>query len=377
MEFFFIFNYVAFIFAAWIKIPVKLYMMWIVAVFSTIAFLYDPFIQARICGGEGVDLCRHFDSLDLIRMGFDEGVYIEAPLSALYFKIIAYLFEKNNFLPAISVLIYYYGIFFTFDNFFKMLNANDSIQRFVICMVLMCSVFFDVMNNIRYPLAINMFFIGLYLETVKNYKLSVFLYCLSFFMHPGIIILIIVRCISFIKLKYGIVFLTILSFIISNYFESLVSISISLLSSLPDLQVLLLAISMKFSNYSSNVVYEVPLEFKLLTLYMSCLVIVCYIFNKYYGEYRDEFKYIYRMTILVALLSIWGITTNYMDGNFSGRIMSISPLFISLLVADTLVNFPAENKNYMCLKLLFLIFSMPHIVVYLFIVYPLWIYFGL
>ena len=102
MEFFFIFNYVAFIFAAWTKIPVKLYMMWIVAVFSTIAFLYDPFIQARICGGEGVDLCRHFDSLDLIRMGFDEGVYIEAPLSALYFKIIAYLFEKNNFLPAIS-----------------------------------------------------------------------------------------------------------------------------------------------------------------------------------------------------------------------------------------------------------------------------------
>ena len=38
--------------------------------------------------------------------------------------------------------------------------------------------------------------------------------------------------------------------------------------------------------------------------------------SKYYGEYRDEFKYIYRMTILVALLSIWGITTNYMDGNF-------------------------------------------------------------
>lgn len=376
MENFFIFNYVAFILAAWTKIPVKIYMIWIIAVFSIVAFLYDPLLQARICGGEGVDLCRHFDSLDLIRLGVDKGIYMDAPLSVLYFRIIACIFEENNFLPLISVLIYYGGVFFTFNKFFKVLKLNGSIQRFVICMFLICGVFFGIMNNIRYPLAINMFFGGLYFDTVRRYRVSVFLYGLSALMHPGIIMLIIVRCISFIKLKYNIILFVILSFTL-GYLGSFFSMLISLLSPLPELQVLLSAISMKFINYSSNIVYDVPFAFRLLTIYALCLLIFGYILNKHYGKYHDDFRYIYRMSMLVILLSIWGILTNYMDGNFSSRIMGISPLLISLLVADTLANFSSGNKNYVCVKLVVFVLSIPYALVYLLAIYPIWFYAGL
>ena len=43
---FFILNYIAFVLAAWTKIPIEVYMLWIVAIFSIVAFLYDPFMQA-------------------------------------------------------------------------------------------------------------------------------------------------------------------------------------------------------------------------------------------------------------------------------------------------------------------------------------------
>ena len=368
---FFILNYVAFVFVAWTKIPIKLYMMWIMTIFSMIAFLYDPFIQARLDGGAGLDLCRHFDSLDLIRLGLDDGLYIEAPLSALYLKIIAHTFEDNNFLPLISIWIYYGLVFFTCNKFFHLLQLNTSLQRFTICMILMCGVFFGVMNNIRYPLAIAIFFLGLYYDVTKKYIFTVLLYCLAALMHPGSIMLLIVRCISMIRLKFSIVFFTVMTFFI------FIGVAVSLLSPFPEVQVLLLSISMKAVHYSVDSIYDVPLLYRVLTIYMSCFLIFCYMVHKYYGQYRQEFRNIYRMTIFVTLLSFLGSITNFMEGNFASRLMSIAPFFIALLVSDTLLCLSKENKNYMYVKILFFLLALPYICVYLFKVYPNWIYLGL
>lgn len=374
---FFILNYIAFVLAAWTKIPIKLYMMWIITIFSMIAFLYDPFIQARLAGSAGVDLCRHFDSLDSIRLGFDDGLYIEAPLSALYLRMVAYLFDDNSFLPLISTWIYYGLVFFTCNKFFHLLQLNTSLQRFAICMILMCGVFFGVMNNIRYPLAIAIFFLGLYYDVTKKYIFTVLLYCLAALMHPGSIMLLIVRCISMIRLKFSIVFFPVMTFFIFTYFESIIGVAVSLLSPFPEVQVLLLAISMKSVHYSVDSIYDVPLLYRVLTMYMSCFLIFCYMVHKYYGQYRQEFRNIYRMTIFVTLLSFLGSITNFMEGNFAGRLMSIAPFFIALLVSDTLLCLSRENKNYMYVKILFFLLALPYICVYLFKVYPNWIYLGL
>lgn len=375
---FFILNYVAFVLAAWTKIPIKLYMMWIITIFSIVAFLYDPFMQARMFGGDGVDLCRHFDSLDLIRSGImGEYYHVEAPLSALYIRIIAYMFEDNNFLPLINTWIYYGVVFFTCNKFFNLLKLSAPIRRFAICMILMCDVFFAVINNIRYPLAVTIFFIGLYYDVTKKYVRTIFLYCLAVLMHPGITLLLIVRCISIMKLKVSIMFFPVMVFFIFAAFESTMSILISLLSPLPELQVLLLAISMKAVHYSVDGVYEVPLLYRVLIIYMSCFLIFCSVINKYYGQYRHEFKYVYRMIVWVILLSIIGNITNFMEGNFSGRLMNMAPFFIALLVSDTLLCLSKENKNYIYVKLLFFLFSLPYICVYLFKIYPYWIYLGL
>ena len=377
MELFFILNYMSFIFATWTKVPIKLYMLWIVAIFSIVAFLYDPFMQARLSGDMGVDLCRHFDKLDFIRLGLDDGLYIEAPLAALYLQVIAYMFEDNSFLPLISVWIYYGLVFFTCNKFFHLFDLNVSLQRFAIGMILMSVVFFGVMNNIRYPLASAIFFLGLYYDVTKRYFITVFLYCLAVLMHPGITMLVIVRCISMIRLKISIVVFPVLVCIFFVYFESNISVAVSLLSSFPEVQVLLLAISMKAVHYSVDSIYDVPLIYRVLTMYISCFLLFCYMVNKYYGQYRQEFRSIYRMTIFVTLLSFLGSITNFMEGNFSSRLMSIAPFFIALLVSDTLLCLSRENKNYMYVKFLFFLLALPYICVYLFKVYPNWIYLGL
>lgn len=376
MMFFFMLNYIAFIFTAWSNINIKLYMLWIILVFSVTAFLYDPFMQVSFSGGEGVDLCRHFESLDLIRLGLDEGIYIEAPMSAVYLKVIAYLFDDNSFLPLISVLLNYGLVFFTFNKFFRLLKLNTSLQRCAICMILMCEVFFGIMNNIRYPFAITILFLGLYFDIVKNHMLSIFLYCLSVLMHPGVGMLLIVRCVSFIKLKYSIMCIAILTLVMSNYLETVLEVLISFFSPFPDFQVLLLAISLKGVTYSSGGIYTISLSFRLLTIYMSLFLLFCYLVNRYCGQYREEFKYVYRMSILIPLLSVVGIVTNFMGAHFSGRLMDISPFLIALLVVSAL-NDLSKNENYIFFKLIFFIIPIPYICAYLFGIYPSWLYLGL
>lgn len=378
MILFFIFNYIAFILLAWTNINLKLYIVWIISVFAITAFLYDPFLQAKLSGGsEGVDLCRHFESLDLIRLGLDEGLYIEAPMSAVYFKVIAYLFDDNSFLPLISVLLNYGLVFFTFNKFFRLLKLDTSLQRFAICMILMCEVFFGVANNIRYPLAITILFMGLYFDIVKNYMFSLFLYCLSVLMHPGVGMLLIVRCVSFIKLKYSIMCIAILTLLMSNYLETILEVLISFLSPFPDFQVLLLAISLKGVAYSSGDIYTIYFVFSLLTIYLSFFLLLCYAANRYCVQYREEFKYIYRMSVIIPLLSIIGIIANFMGAHFSERLMIISPFFIALLVVIALNDFDKTNKNYIYVKLLFFIIPIPYICAYLFGIYPSWLYLGL
>lgn len=376
MELFFVCNYVAFIFAAWTKISLKLYMLWIIAVFSIVAFLYDPFMQEKVCGGGGVDLCRHFDSLDLIRLGFDDYLYAEAPFSELYLRTIAYLFETNNFLPLISVWIYYGIAFFACNKFFKLLNLKKSVQRLAICIILMCGVFFWNMNNIRYPLATVIFFSGMYFDIVANKIKRNFCYVCALLMHPGTIILLIVRCIANIKLRYSIIVFAIVSFLIANYYENLVFILVHLLMPFPDIQINVTTVLMKSVRYSAGIVYEVPLLYKILNIYISCVLMVVLLFFMHYRRYNSVLKYLPRMAFVIVLLSIFGTITNFMNGNFADRLMSMVPFFISLLTSDTLMCFGQENKNYVYVELIVFILALPYIDVYLFKVYPNWIYAG-
>lgn len=374
---FFICNYVAFILATWTKIPVKLYMLWPIAIFSIVAFLYDPFMQARFYGGDGVDLCRHFDSLDSIRLGFDDGLYIEAPLSALYLRMVAYLFDDNSFLPLISTWIYYGLAFFICNKFFALLKLSAPLRRFAICMILMCGVFFGNMNNIRYPLATVIFFAGMYFDIIASKAKRNLLYICAFLMHPGTIILFLVRCIANVKLKYSIIIFAILSLFVANYYETLIITLISILTPFPDIQMTVSAVLLKSVSYSTNDVYDVPLLFKVLNIYISCVLMVSALFNMYYSRCNTIFKYIQRMALVVVLLSFIGTITNFMDGNFADRLMSIVPFLIALLVSDTLMGMERKNKNYMYIKSIFFLLALPYIGVYLFKVYPNWIYLGL
>ena len=102
---------------------------------------------------------------------------------------------------------------------------------------------------------------------------------------------------------------------------------------------------LKSVSYSTNDVYDVPLLFKVLNIYISCVLMVSALFNMYYSRCNTIFKYIQRMALVVVLLSFIGTITNFMDGNFADRLMSIVPFLIALLVSDTLIGMERKNKN--------------------------------
>lgn len=372
---FFTFNYILLIFSTWCKIPIKLYFMWMMIIFSIIAFIYDPFLQSRIYGGNGsVDLCRHFDKLDMIRLGVDDNLYTEAPFSALYLKTIAYIFDNNSFLPVISVWIYYGIYFFAGNKFLSYMKADKSTKLFALGMCILCGVFFWNMNNIRYPIAVIMFFLVMYYDIIKKLLYTPILYILPVLMHPGVLILICVRFMAKWKLKYSIIIFCLLAGVITSYYEQILTQIIYLLIGLPDIQTLFIAVSLKSTTYATENVYDVPLLYKLLDAYITLVMFIVYVMANSYNRNNSYLNVFYRMVGITILLATLGNITNFMDGNFVSRLLGITPAFMTLMTGDILSACKKQQKQN--IKVILFCITLPYIFVYLFKIYPNWIYPG-
>lgn len=373
---FFIINYICLIAALWSKIPIKLYFLWMMAIFSIVAFIYDPFLQARISGTDGVDLCRHFDTLDMIRLGLTDSVYIEAPLSALYLNLIAYLFDNNHFLPVISLWIYYGIYFFVMNKFLSYTGVDEALKFFSIGLCILCDVFFWSMDNIRYPIAIMLFSLVLYYDTVSKAKTVAILYILPILMHPGILILLSIRIMAKFKFIYSVILLSLLGIIMTQYYESILMSAISVFASLPDIQSLFLAISMKSINYSTESVYDIPLIYRVLNIYITLCLFFVYCLARNIGiDNNIQIKILCRMTLLTVFLSTVGTVANFMEGNFTARILSIAPVFLTVLAGNVLLIYKQKSlERCMYIKVFLFCILLPYMLVYIFKIYPNWIY---
>lgn len=378
MSFLFIVNYIGIIFSAWFKIPIRVQIFWAIGIFSIIAFCYEPYLQASIdVHGSGVDLCRHFDSLDYIRMNGSENIYIEAPLSALYLFFVANIFDNNHYLPMISIWIFYGISFFSLFKFLNYFDLDDDIKRFSVSIFLCVTVFFAPMNNIRYPIATSMFLLVLFYDVVKGYKAAKYMYLLPICMHPGIIFAVLIRWLAVVQLKYVMIISAILFFLVNNYFDILILSVAGIFSEIPSIQIQIISIAGKFTNYSEHVVYDVPLIYKLTSAYMTLLFVVVFSFVNNYDSYFKKNIW-FRMSIIVIAVSIVGLITNFMSGNFAGRFLSIVPFLSTIMIADVMNHHKSKNDgSYFSFKLIIFIAAFIYLGVYLFRIYDGWLYLGL
>lgn len=373
MSFLFIFNYIGFVILSWSKIPIKIYLCWIIGIFSIIAFLFNPYLTPY----DGVDLVRHFDSLDYIRLNNSENLYIEAPLSALYINIIADTFENNHFLPLISVWIFYGISFLSLFKFLNHSNVDDTIKRFSISIFLCLFVFFGAMNNIRYPIATAMFMFVLFYDVVKRSSKAKFFYLIPVCMHPGIIFAVIIRVLAEIKIKYVLFALLFLCLAVDNFFEYFIINLASLFSAYPSIQAQLIGVAIKFIRYSQESVYKVPMIYRVLSVYEFFLFCMLFLLANNCKSYFNK-KILFRMSVLLIIIVSIGLITNFMEGNFTGRVASIMPFLSVLMVADILKYYKTKNKNeYITIKIAILIPSFLYLAVYLFKIYNNWLYIGL
>ncbi len=374
---YFVISHIAVVIMNFLRIPLVFYILIIMSAYSIVAFSFDPVLQQKMYGGEGVDLYRHFESLDLIRIGNGENLYMEAPLSLLYLSVVANLFDNNHILPLVSTWIFYAMYFYLIISYCKCIKADDYVIKTVICIGISFLVFFGVMNNIRYPIAMGMFMLVFYQEFIKE-KISKIWYVLPVLMHPGIAFLLLIRLLANIKFRY--IFMLILPFsifVILNI-ENILQTIISFLVFMPDLQNLIVKAMIKMYSYSSGDEYAVPLLFRVTSLYVFIIFLVLSALAYNYRCKLMKNEYFVRMIKIITIVVLTGEITNYMDGNFSDRIIGILPFFITMLSSDILVIMnKMDRMTIVTVKTFLYGSSLFYLSIWLFKVYLNWIYGGL
>ena len=374
---FFVISHIVLAIFNWIKINPIAYTLIIMIPYSLVAFAFDPVQQARH-GGGGVDLYRHFERIDLIRLGLGDDLYLEAPLSEGYMWLMAHLFSNNHFLPMISTWIFYGIAFIAILLTCQYLKAGSDEKRLAIWFFIAFYQYFMLVSNIRYPIAVALFVLIFYFDVIKNDRCAKFIYIIPLLLHPGVGLLLIIRILVAVRLKYSVFILSLLILLLLGNFEGIVQQLLGVLYFWPDLQVLALGILFKLFTYNTENVYDLPLIYRILSLYaMAIYILILFIAYNYKCILLKNVK-IYRMVVFALICSFLGEITNYMNGNFTERVLAIMPFLMAFIVADIFNNLNSKSaalRKFM--KMLVMVTSSIYLFIHLFKVYITWIYLGL
>ncbi|MBR3430981.1 MAG: EpsG family protein [Clostridia bacterium] len=164
--------------------------------FGIIAFHVEP--------PEEWDLYRHFEMVDRIRIGGTYYLFSEQSLygkqigSALLYYLVS-LQSNNHLLPLLTVVIQYTILAYIISDY---VATNKLTTRTVFICIAVNLALGDLtwtISMIRYPLACSFCALGMYLEAEKNKKRGLLFYLVGISIHPGVLGIIVVRMLYFIK----------------------------------------------------------------------------------------------------------------------------------------------------------------------------------
>lgn len=152
------------------------------------------------------DLVRYLDILSLYKNKnlFESFNLVYNNLYAvdIYFHIIAQLGDPQ-LLPAISVFIYYFIIFYILSDY--KIRTDISNKDFIIYVLFVITAvnFCSIVNGIRWPVTSAIFLLAFYREIVQNKKnaFTWILYIISLFFHFSTLVYFAIRLVLFIRNK--------------------------------------------------------------------------------------------------------------------------------------------------------------------------------
>lgn len=341
--------YIIYIILFFMKIKSSLYWKIINLTIPVPIIFFDP-IETNIIKGYYVDTVRIFNEINLFRENGWNGtdVYDNIILSKIYIFVYSYLDKDYNFLlPVINAFIIYFLVFFVLKKVAEYFDINDNVLKCSILYATLMASYFNITTNIRYPLAIAILLICIFYDLIRQkYKIICFImYFIILMLHPGTIIIFIVRLlVALPKIISVFIFLMIL-FLGGNTI-------ISLLSLLPlDIVVGMIA---KLDAYSDvNAELEVT-SYSLVTnlsinigIILLSVLLYKYLKRDIYLRYKDFIKF-------MIFLSIGGCLATFSEiSGFLFRFEELSRYLVCIYIFlfSKYENFDSSLKKYKILIL--------------------------
>ena len=255
------------------KINPKHYILALVSCMAIFAYMFDPILAWEDTGGSGMDGVRYYDMVDTFRTwGWNDTTYVGVPLSRalLYFYS---LFPNNHFMQAINYVIYMSACLSIVYKIGKKIGADNSS---IVTSMFFCFVFTEylsIINAIRYPIAIGLVIIILYIDVIKSKWWGKFLYGIPVLMHPGSIMLIVIRFLAKWHVRYTCVFVSILLLVIDIIGIDLFDLMTRAVSFISPEAVVIIGVANKVSSYSSHIVYDVGLAIR-VKFFIICIMML-------------------------------------------------------------------------------------------------------
>lgn len=331
--------YILFFLLIFININAKKYIFFIVITLSILAYNFDPIYVYGFGDNYYTDLIRIFNEIESVRQLNDEYLYESAPLSKIYISLFAIL-NDNNLLPFFTcIFVYSIGLY----SIYKIGKKSKCSNRLILCSIFMSVSLYNylmVITNIRYLLALTIFFVILYLDLVCKKRIYCIGYIIDILFHPGIIILLIIRFLTLKNIKNSVMILFMMyicfNFFLDDIFNILINISNVFFSGLQS----------KMLIYRDIGNFEKPtMSFYIFSIIqLSILSIVIYDIKKYIKvNYFTSYKYFINIGILIVIISVM-MLSNY---QLLYRITAILYLYLPVIAMLDVMNLRIQRKKYL------------------------------
>lgn len=327
MYFLLIVSYAICMFIYCLNIKIEYLYVAIPLLFIVPTIFYDP-IAAYIYNGYYVDTVRMFAEMDAMYLS---GWEVWTPYDNLILsKTYLYLFSLtgvNNLLPIVTCFIVYFLQSYTIFNLGKYFKATNKQILYANLIVILMTSYFNVVTNIRYPLAIALLGYLLMMDLIKQkHRILCFIgYIVIANLHQGVLLVILLRYLSVFKLKYNIIILVLLCIILNTNFDFLLGMILQNDSGL------LLSIAEKQNAYleSDNGGRSFTFLFRL-----SCALIdiSSITFSIYLKNRLKKYSSTFDLITLLGLIGLYSSFSYTLIGNvLIQRVESILIIFIAVL----------------------------------------------
>ena len=299
---------------------------------------FDP-IAADMYSGNYVDTVRMFAEMDALRsQGWDVWTPYDNLLGS---KIYLYFFAQlnNNYImPIVTCFVVYLILLYAVKRVGRDLESENKIILLALISLILLMSYFNVVTNIRYPLAVALFSLVFVFDVLegKSHLLCFLGYAIIANIHSGVLLLIGIRYIAHFKLKIS---LMILSFGLLAIYTEMYTIINYMLQNDSGLLYQIASKQAAYEDYTRSFTPAFRLSCGVIDV--GVFVLACY-YRKKCGKYLSTV--VINAGIILSVLGFYTSFSNTLLGNV--MIQRIESFTIFFMVIIYMVLYMENRRNW-------------------------------